>query len=65
MERDDYAVENRMPFLIETVDLILDRLPDFRVMVRVSATEYVDDGYSEDEIIALAPGPRARRCGGD
>jgi 2,4-dienoyl-CoA reductase-like NADH-dependent reductase (Old Yellow Enzyme family)/NADPH-dependent 2,4-dienoyl-CoA reductase/sulfur reductase-like enzyme len=47
------SVENRMRFLIETVDLILDHLPDFPVMVRVSATEYVDDGYSEDEVIAL------------
>jgi 2,4-dienoyl-CoA reductase-like NADH-dependent reductase (Old Yellow Enzyme family)/NADPH-dependent 2,4-dienoyl-CoA reductase/sulfur reductase-like enzyme len=47
------SVENRMRFLIETVDLIRDRLPDFPVMVRVSATEYVEDGYSEDETIAL------------
>jgi 2,4-dienoyl-CoA reductase-like NADH-dependent reductase (Old Yellow Enzyme family)/NADPH-dependent 2,4-dienoyl-CoA reductase/sulfur reductase-like enzyme len=48
------SVENRMRFLIETVDLIRDRLADFPVLVRVSATEYVEDGYSEDEIIALA-----------
>jgi 2,4-dienoyl-CoA reductase-like NADH-dependent reductase (Old Yellow Enzyme family)/NADPH-dependent 2,4-dienoyl-CoA reductase/sulfur reductase-like enzyme len=47
------SVENRMRFLIETVDLIRDRLADFPVMVRVSATEYVEDGYSADEIIAL------------
>jgi 2,4-dienoyl-CoA reductase-like NADH-dependent reductase (Old Yellow Enzyme family)/thioredoxin reductase len=47
------SVENRMRFLIETIDLIRDRLVDFPVIVRVSATEYVDDGYTEDEIIAL------------
>ena len=47
------SVENRMRFLIETVDLIRDRLADFPVLVRVSATEYVEDGYSQDEIIAL------------
>jgi 2,4-dienoyl-CoA reductase-like NADH-dependent reductase (Old Yellow Enzyme family)/NADPH-dependent 2,4-dienoyl-CoA reductase/sulfur reductase-like enzyme len=47
------SVENRMRFLLETVDLIRDRLPDFPVMVRVSATEYVGDGYSEDEVLAL------------
>ena len=32
------SVENRMRFLIETVDLIRDRLADFPVLVRVSAT---------------------------
>ena len=47
------SVENRMRFLIETVDLIRDRLADFPVLVRVSATEYIDNGYTEDEIIAL------------
>jgi len=47
------SVENRMRFLIETVDLIRDRLADFPVLVRVSATEYIENGYTEDEIIAL------------
>ena len=42
-----------MRFLIETVDLIRNRLPDFPVLVRVSATEYVEDGYTGDEILAL------------
>ena len=45
---DDYGgpVENRMRLLMETVRLIRSELPDFPMMVRLSATEYVDGGYS-------------------
>ena len=59
------SIENRMRFLIETVDLIGDRLPDFPVLVRVSATEYIENGYTEDEIVALVQALRALRRGGD
>jgi len=55
--RDDQyggSLENRMRLLRETVARIHDRLRGFPVIVRLSATEYVDGGYSEDDIIALA-----------
>jgi len=55
---DQYGgrVENRMRFLTETVARIRDALPDFPAFVRISATEYIPDGYSLDDIIALACG---------
>ncbi len=53
---DDYGgpVENRMRLLMETVRLIRTELPDFPMLVRLSATEYVHGGYSTDDIVALA-----------
>src|SRR6202012_5626971 len=53
---DDYggSLENRMGLLMETVALIRAELPDFPMMVRLSATEYVDGGYSVDDIVALS-----------
>jgi len=53
---DEYGgpVENRMRLLMETVRLIRSELPDFPMMVRLSATEYADGGYSVDDIVALA-----------
>jgi 2,4-dienoyl-CoA reductase-like NADH-dependent reductase (Old Yellow Enzyme family) len=53
---DDYGgpVENRMRLLMETVRLIRSELPDFPMMVRLSATEYVDGGYSRDDIVTLS-----------
>lgn len=47
------SLENRMRFLLETVELIRAGLPDFPLLVRVSATEYCDGGYSEADMIAL------------
>jgi 2,4-dienoyl-CoA reductase-like NADH-dependent reductase (Old Yellow Enzyme family)/thioredoxin reductase len=55
--RDDHyggTLENRMRFLLETVDRIQSALPDWPLIVRLSATEYVDGGYNEAEIVALA-----------
>ena len=46
--------ENRMRLLLETVRRIHDDLHGFPVIVRLSATEYVDGGYSEEDIVALA-----------
>ena len=43
-----------MRLLLETVRLIRDELPDVSLLVRISATEYVPDGYSEKEAVALA-----------
>ncbi len=54
--RDDAyggSLENRMRLLLETVGLIRDELPDFPLFVRVSATEYVEGGYTQDDAIAL------------
>jgi len=53
---DEYggSVENRMRLLMETVALIRSELPDFPMMVRLSATEYVDGGYSVDDVVALS-----------
>ena len=47
------SLENRMRFLLECVDLIRGELPDFPLMVRVSATEYVDGGYTEADMIGV------------
>jgi dimethylglycine catabolism A len=46
-------IENRMRILLETVALIRGELPDFPLMVRVSATEYCEGGYTEADMIAL------------
>ena len=54
--RDDRyggSIENRMRLLMETVALIRSELPDFPLLVRVSATEYCDGGYTEADMIAL------------
>lgn len=56
-KRDDHyggTLENRSRFLLETVARIQDALPDLPLLVRLSATEYTDGGYTEDEIVALA-----------
>lgn len=56
-QRDDNyggSLENRMRLLLETVGLIRDELPDFPLFVRISATEYVEGGYTQDEAIVLA-----------
>ena len=47
------SLENRMRFLLETTQLIRTELPDFPLMVRISATEYCEGGYSESDMIAL------------
>jgi 2,4-dienoyl-CoA reductase-like NADH-dependent reductase (Old Yellow Enzyme family)/thioredoxin reductase len=54
--RDDHyggSVANRMRLLLETVGLIRDEFPDFPLLVRISATEYVEGGYTEEETIVL------------
>ncbi|MBO0766102.1 MAG: NADH:flavin oxidoreductase, partial [Hyphomicrobiaceae bacterium] len=55
--RDDAyggSIANRMRLLLETVALIRDALPELPLLVRISATEYVEDGYTQDEAIVLA-----------
>ena len=53
---DQYGgpIENRMRALIETVKRIKDEMPDFPALVRISATEYVEGGYSTEDIVAVA-----------
>jgi 2,4-dienoyl-CoA reductase-like NADH-dependent reductase (Old Yellow Enzyme family)/thioredoxin reductase len=53
---DDYGgpIENRMRLLMETVRLIRSELPDFPMLVRLSATEYADGGYSVEDVVTLS-----------
>ncbi len=48
------SLENRMRFLLETVARMRDALPELLLMVRLSVSEYVEGGYTLDEIIELA-----------
>ncbi len=53
---DEYggSIENRARLLLETVHRIKDALPDFSLWVRISCTEYCDDGYPIHDMIAVA-----------
>lgn len=53
---DEYGgpIENRMRLLLETVNRIRDALPELLLMVRLSASEFTPDGYSQADIITLA-----------
>ncbi|SHH38081.1 oxidoreductase [Pollutimonas bauzanensis] len=53
---DEYggSIENRMRFLLETIDRMRDALPDLHLIVRLSVSEFAQGGYSESEIIQLA-----------
>jgi len=48
------TIENRARLLLETVHRIKDALPDFALWVRISCTEYCDDGYPIEDMIAVA-----------
>ncbi|MCC6531253.1 MAG: FAD-dependent oxidoreductase [Burkholderiales bacterium] len=48
------SVANRMRLLLETVERVRAALPATVLIVRLSCTEYVPEGYSEADIIALA-----------
>ena len=48
------SFDNRARFLIETVRRVRDALPDFPLIVRLSASEFVAGSYTEAEIIELA-----------
>ncbi|MFN8982577.1 MAG: NADH:flavin oxidoreductase, partial [Alphaproteobacteria bacterium] len=47
-------LENRARLLLETVHRLRDALPDFPLWVRISCTEYCDDGYKIEEMVELA-----------
>ncbi len=48
------SFENRARFLFETLDRVKQALPDFPLIIRLSATEFTDGGYSEADIIELS-----------
>jgi len=48
------SFDNRARLLIETIRRMKDELPDFPLIVRLSASEFTPDGYSEAEIIELS-----------
>lgn len=48
------SLENRMRFLLETVERFRNELPDLRLIIRLSASEFAPGGYSQEEIIELA-----------
>ncbi|MBC7436744.1 MAG: FAD-dependent oxidoreductase [Bdellovibrionales bacterium] len=48
------SLENRMRLLLETIDRIRQALPQLCLVVRLSASEFTADGYTAEEIIALA-----------
>jgi 2,4-dienoyl-CoA reductase-like NADH-dependent reductase (Old Yellow Enzyme family)/thioredoxin reductase len=57
------SIENRMRFLLETMDRMRDALPELRLVIRLSASEFAQGGYGQDEIIALAQA--VERAGAD
>jgi 2,4-dienoyl-CoA reductase-like NADH-dependent reductase (Old Yellow Enzyme family)/thioredoxin reductase len=48
------SLDNRMRFLLETVERVRTALPATVLIVRLSCTDYVPDGYTEADIVALA-----------
>jgi dimethylglycine catabolism A len=48
------SFDNRARLLLQTIDRLKDELPDFPLIVRLSASEFTDGSYSEAEIIELA-----------
>lgn len=53
---DEYggSLANRARLLLETVHRLRDALPDFPLWVRISCTEYCEDGYPVEEVVELA-----------
>jgi 2,4-dienoyl-CoA reductase-like NADH-dependent reductase (Old Yellow Enzyme family)/thioredoxin reductase len=48
------SFDNRARFLLETIDRVKNALPDFPLVIRLSASEFVDGGYSESDIVELS-----------
>jgi 2,4-dienoyl-CoA reductase-like NADH-dependent reductase (Old Yellow Enzyme family)/thioredoxin reductase len=48
------SFDNRARLLLETIGWLKDELPRFPLIVRLSASEFAEGGYSRDEIIELA-----------
>jgi 2,4-dienoyl-CoA reductase-like NADH-dependent reductase (Old Yellow Enzyme family)/thioredoxin reductase len=55
--RDDMyggSIENRMRFLLETIDRTRSALPELSLVIRLSASEFAEGGYSAADIIELS-----------
>jgi dimethylglycine catabolism A len=48
------SFENRARFLLETIDRLKNELPEFPLVIRLSAVEFTDGGYTLDETVELA-----------
>jgi 2,4-dienoyl-CoA reductase-like NADH-dependent reductase (Old Yellow Enzyme family)/thioredoxin reductase len=48
------SFDNRARLLLETIARLKDALPHFPLIVRLSASEFTDGGYTTEEIIELA-----------
>jgi 2,4-dienoyl-CoA reductase-like NADH-dependent reductase (Old Yellow Enzyme family)/thioredoxin reductase len=48
------SFDNRARLLLETIARIKDALADLPLVVRLSASEFTDDGYTQQEIVELA-----------
>jgi dimethylglycine catabolism A len=48
------SFENRARFLMETIDRLKNELPDFPLVIRLSASEFTEDSYTPEEIVELA-----------
>jgi len=48
------SFDNRIRFLVETIARLKDELPHFPLVVRLSASEFVEGGYTQEEVIELA-----------
>lgn len=47
------AFENRARLLLETIERLKNELPDFPLIVRLSASEFTEGSYTQDEIVEL------------
>ena len=55
------SFDNRARLLFETIDRLKNTLPDFPLMVRLSASEFTEGSYTQEEIVELAQ--RLERAG--
>lgn len=60
---DEYggSFDNRARLLFETIARLKDALPDFPLIVRLSASEFVEGSYTQEEIVELS---RRLECAG-
>src|SRR5918993_2809710 len=48
------SFDNRARFVMETIDRLTNELPDFPLIVRLSASEFTEGSYSQEEIVELS-----------
>jgi 2,4-dienoyl-CoA reductase-like NADH-dependent reductase (Old Yellow Enzyme family)/thioredoxin reductase len=48
------SFDNRARLLLETIARLKDKLPSFPLVVRLSASEFADGGYTREDIVELA-----------